>query len=125
MQWAMPSIQWNGPGSSETPGSKPKRLITPSTSTNRTGLPLLGFTPCEDNDEDGGLRARFRRHAVELAALLSLLVPEPGSPGSLRGHPEGRPRQRRGGGPRRGGAGGRGPMPGLPARPAAPEPRLL
>ena len=37
MQWAMPSIRWKRPATSSSGPSKPKRLITPSTSTARTG----------------------------------------------------------------------------------------
>ncbi len=44
MQCAMPSIQWNGPGSSAAEGEKPKRLMTPSTSTNRIGLFVSSVT---------------------------------------------------------------------------------
>src|SRR5512144_2525205 len=50
MQWSIPSIRWNSPGASlgftrpgSTGWSKPKRLITPSTSTARTGASLFGF----------------------------------------------------------------------------------
>src|SRR3954451_8300724 len=109
----MPSIQWKGPGSSETPGSKPNRLITPSTSTNRTGLPLFGLTPCEDNAEDEGLCTGFRGCSVELAALLPLLVPQPRGAAALRGDPQGRPEHRGGRGPRGGGPGGRRAVPRL------------
>ena len=37
MQWAIPSIRWKRPGTSSSGPSKPKRLITPSTSRARSG----------------------------------------------------------------------------------------
>ena len=47
--------------------------------------------------------------------------PRPRGPGPLRRDPQGRPRLRRDRRPRRGGVGGRRPVPGLHARPAAPR----
>ena len=79
----------------------------------------------EGHNGHGGIRAGVRGHAVELAALLSLLVAEPRGAAALRGHLEGRRRHRRGRRARRGGPGGGRPVPRLPARPAPSRPHLL
>ena len=47
MQWAMPSTVWKAPGKSCTRVGKPNRLITPSTSTKRTGLLVRVVTEVE------------------------------------------------------------------------------